>query len=219
MPNHSNLLNHLFKYLQLIFSKNTGIWISLLSSCVGYLMPNPTIKKKEKSMFYLTLPSNSSADHFPDNTVSDYISKLPKEINLDGSWEIGVAEVLYSRNWFTIPSSGQYWVYYKTPEAFVNFNLPIGYYKNARQLVKDLMTCLKQELGEIEPKVQITINGYRNFVRIILERTFTGVFLLGSDLQKMLGISLPSKINGPGKFYGDEINRHSKRFSLNLFVF
>jgi hypothetical protein len=36
-------------------SENSTLWTALLSSCLGYLLPNPTIKT-----FYLTLPSNSS---------------------------------------------------------------------------------------------------------------------------------------------------------------
>jgi len=46
-------------------------------------------------MFYLTLPSNSSVALFPDNTLSDYTSQLPRGFALVGSWEVAVSEIMY----------------------------------------------------------------------------------------------------------------------------
>jgi hypothetical protein len=37
-------------------SENSTLWTALLSSCLGYLLPNPTIKSKH---VYLILPSNN----------------------------------------------------------------------------------------------------------------------------------------------------------------
>ena len=42
--------------------------------------------------FYITLPSNSSADHFSQNTMSDYT------LNLDGNYEVALTELNYSPN-------------------------------------------------------------------------------------------------------------------------
>ena len=39
---------------------------------------------------YVTLPSNSSPDYYPENKISDYIVHLPKELQLPGSWEVGL---------------------------------------------------------------------------------------------------------------------------------
>jgi len=45
------------------------------------------------SRFYITLPSNSSMDYYPDNTVARYVTKLPEKIELEGNWEIGMTEI------------------------------------------------------------------------------------------------------------------------------
>jgi hypothetical protein len=34
-------------------------------------------------------------NYFPDNTLTHYTTKLPKIMDLDGTWEIGLAEIQY----------------------------------------------------------------------------------------------------------------------------
>ena len=50
------------------------------------------------SRFYLTLPSNSSMDYCPQNTVAKYTTKLNTSIELDGDWEVGLTEISFPYN-------------------------------------------------------------------------------------------------------------------------
>lgn len=52
--------------------------------------------------FFLTLPSNSSLDTFPLNTVANFKVQLPETISLEGDWEVALVEMLYTRTWSTI---------------------------------------------------------------------------------------------------------------------
>ena len=45
------------------------------------------------SRFYVTLPSNSSMDYYPENTVACYTTKLANAVELEGDWEVGLAEM------------------------------------------------------------------------------------------------------------------------------
>ena len=47
--------------------------------------------------FYLTLPSESSKDLFPENNPSEYSVRLPHWIHLKGNWEIGLHSITYTR--------------------------------------------------------------------------------------------------------------------------
>ena len=47
--------------------------------------------------FYLTLPSESSKDLFPQNNASEYTIRLPHWIYLKGNWEIGLHSIGYTR--------------------------------------------------------------------------------------------------------------------------
>jgi len=48
----------------------------------------------------LYLPSNSSLDKFPNNTLTEYRVGLPQTVSLTGDWEVGLGEIHYfhSRN-------------------------------------------------------------------------------------------------------------------------
>ena len=50
--------------------------------------------------FYITLPSDSSAHYYPDNTVAHFTTRLPHRIRLDGDYEVGLAEFIYPYSWF-----------------------------------------------------------------------------------------------------------------------
>ena len=52
--------------------------------------------------FHLTLPSNSSMDAYPDNTLSSYTVKLPEEIDLTGDWEVGLKEIHFPQSWYNV---------------------------------------------------------------------------------------------------------------------
>jgi hypothetical protein len=56
--------------------------------------------------FYLTLPSNSSLDFFPNNTLTEFTTKLADTIELTDEWEVGLAEIMFPRSWYTIPKEG-----------------------------------------------------------------------------------------------------------------
>src|SRR6059036_470464 len=56
--------------------------------------------------FYLTLPSNSSQEYFPDNTKTEFTTKLASTIELTNEWEVGLAEIMFPRSWYTVPKAG-----------------------------------------------------------------------------------------------------------------
>ena len=47
--------------------------------------------------FYVTLPNDSSKDFFPENNPSEYTTKLPRWIQLNGEWEIGLHSIAYTQ--------------------------------------------------------------------------------------------------------------------------
>ena len=49
--------------------------------------------------FYVTLPSNSSRDVFPNNTMTKFSTKLKNAIRLEGSYEVALVELMYPVSW------------------------------------------------------------------------------------------------------------------------
>ena len=55
-----------------------------------------------ESEFYVMLPSNSSMQYLLDNKLSNFIVKLSKTLQLDGEWEVGLAEIHYPHTCYKI---------------------------------------------------------------------------------------------------------------------
>jgi hypothetical protein len=89
-------------------------------------------------MFYLTLPtSNSSMNYCPNNTLTHYTTKLPKITDLDAAWKIGLAEIQYAHNWYSVMNN-EAWLkvhFYKESELQKHLVLlPDGYYSSAKRI-------------------------------------------------------------------------------------
>ena len=96
--------------------------------------------------FYLTLPSNSSMDHYPYNNGAHFYTDLPQEIDLTGrQFEVGLAEIQFPNTYSNIENG---WLEYKQPdhESSIHHNVPIGMYEN----VETIITHLNSQLTYVE---------------------------------------------------------------------
>ena len=92
----------------------------------------------------MTLPSNSSAEYYPENKTSDFKVHLPKELDLNGSWEVGIAEIFYPNSWYNIDSN-DLWIYFVRGGVYIRTKPPGGYYQKESQFVQQLLNTMKQE--------------------------------------------------------------------------
>jgi hypothetical protein len=49
--------------------------------------------------FYVTLPSNASMTDFPNNSLTNYVTRLAMPIELSEHWEVGLAEIIHPNEW------------------------------------------------------------------------------------------------------------------------
>ena len=111
-------------------------------------------------MFSLTLPSNSSMALFPDNTLSDYTTQLPRDFALVGSWEVAVSdfalvglwevavsEIMYLNTWKNIADGREYYLKVGIPnEADLKLHLKTGHYKYPEDILSQLARSLDRKL-------------------------------------------------------------------------
>ena len=48
--------------------------------------------------FYVTLPSNSSMNYYPNNTLTHYTTKLKLPLELNTKYEVALTEIIYPFN-------------------------------------------------------------------------------------------------------------------------
>jgi len=77
--------------------------------------------------FYVTLPSDSSAAYYPNNTVARFVTRLPERIRLEGDYEMGLAEIIYPHTWYNVDNTDEkYWITKDRPSVV----LRSGYYED-----------------------------------------------------------------------------------------
>lgn len=85
-------------------------------------------------MFYLTLPSNSSLNFYPENTPSHYFTRLPQSIDMSGDYEVGLCEILLSNTYLNI-REGDCVLSYLEPDEEENENKPDYDHREIEKLV------------------------------------------------------------------------------------
>jgi len=112
------------------------------------------------SQFYLTLPSNSSGKYYV-NTLARFKTRLPTPISLTGDWEVGLSEIMFTRNWYNVhklEGNASYAVFTCTdcPPAdrdsvkfpgnkvpySVEVRLNVGYYDSPERLVEQFQSSM-----------------------------------------------------------------------------
>ncbi len=107
--------------------------------------------------FYLTLPRNTEVQ----NTCSNFSTHLPQKLNLQGRWEVALAEIQYPFSWNNIGGSGDYdkgnWIDVTFENDFeTTIQIPPGYYSNIHELLVGIEYG-KEQAGEgIEKALAVT---------------------------------------------------------------
>ena len=97
------------------------------------------------SSFYVTLPSNSSMNYYPNNTLANYVTKLPHSFDLPGEWEVGLSEIQFPISWYNVTDRESHMFLLlldsDVPEL-VDVSPPPGHYERPDQLVKQINDAL-----------------------------------------------------------------------------
>jgi hypothetical protein len=96
------------------------------------------------SQFYVVLPSDSSVNYFPDNTVAHYKTKLAKRVCTDAEYEVAITELMYPMNMHNFVPKDPLVVdvqIYRC-ENWFKWQLESGYFKDGETLAEFLNTEL-----------------------------------------------------------------------------
>lgn len=134
--------------------------------------------------FYVTLPSNSSFDYYPDNTLSDFTTKLFKSLDLTGEWEVALVEISFPHSFYNITERNNRIVYSGdgTDAGVKAFSIPPGYYND----LDELFLAMYKKMNELgQQNIKMTLNKNTQKVKIKLQG---GAFIkLRPELAEMLG--------------------------------
>lgn len=86
--------------------------------------------------FYVTLPSDSSMNYFPENKISHFISRLPNPIELTGEWEVGLVEFIYPHTWYNVNNTNNFIGFDLNDGKIIGRRIPPGFYESVPDILK-----------------------------------------------------------------------------------
>lgn len=168
-------------------------------------------------MFYLTLPSNSSMEYYPDNSASHYFTKLPQTIDLEREFEVGLSEIQLPNSYLNV-AKGDFWIEYTTHLPSENevrakarspekkrVEIPGGLYDSSEYFVWFLNTVCQKSLHRAsdplgkEKRLWIEYERASKSTHIKLYEENTTI-RLSPALQRVLGFSRNTFL-GKGDYY------------------
>ena len=103
------------------------------------------------SSFYLTLPSNSSAKHYTNNTAGHYFTQLPQTIDVrqDGGdeYEVGLSEISFSNMYCNVKPL-TYMLSFRYDGQQTMVTVPGGLYLSIKKVIGALKEGLQEAMNE-----------------------------------------------------------------------
>jgi hypothetical protein len=131
-------------------------------------------------------------NYFPDNTMSNFKTRLAKPISLNGAWEVGLYEIQYQRSWYTLgPSEGFCRFNHfdnKIPGVDSTLRIPAGYYES----IHELLNVLNSEIATLGVQYrtqQFPQFDYNELTRKVTANIYSGnVVEFSKPLAHILGV-------------------------------
>ena len=155
--------------------------------------------------FYLTLPSNTSSDHYGPQNPNNYRTKLDHGISLDPEhWEVGLTELCYSKSWHNVPPCPFYLEHpaaqnERGVEMYTHGEFGGATYLSSKHLVRDFHLTLRDALPDaMQQSVRVRHDELSNKAKFYLKKDYY-VWML-TPLAKVLGLAstMAGRLTGPG---------------------
>ena len=148
--------------------------------------------------FHVTLPSDNSLDTYPNNTASRFTVKLPDRIELNGDYEVGLAEFMYPHTWFNFDNSdARFHVFIRLKDglskqhAFVS-----GYYPDGAALATALNQQVSKAITEVDHRNPIVKFSFDpSTLRMSLVHNSRNMIIFTTTLLEYLGLTRLSSLN------------------------
>ena len=151
--------------------------------------------------FFLTLPSTTSYDFFPNNTAGQYNTKLPQTIDLDESYEVGLSEIQFNSSYINVAKDACFLSYKKfNTKTWIRLRISPGMFSNNEEFI----TLLNRRI-QLEYNISTFIFVYDKMTRkVTLRMTERAKMHMNPNLARILGFK-NAKMSGPVQTEADSI--------------
>ena len=169
------------------------LWLALLCSCMGYLLPNHSMKSWviSISLCHPTTPWNTIHKTLWHNLQVG----CPNAINLSGDWEVGLVEIQYPHNWFIVPTLKKHSTFTVQSTATTDANGPLirhsfyirtGYYPHIYDLLTEIQEKTNEALSDVNNSILLNYGGITRKISVTFSRPCS--LSLPMHIWKMIGL-------------------------------
>ena len=146
--------------------------------------------------FHVILPSDSSIQYYPNNTVAKYVTKLSERISLDGEYELGLSEIIYPYSWYNVDNtSSNLWLdIVKLADDPNSYDKPLerheissGYYGDGLSFAKNITGAAANIFDWDDCVVQFTFNDSSRKLVMLLRCGQNIVLNMSSEFMTKFG--------------------------------
>ncbi|GFY40917.1 uncharacterized protein F54H12.2 [Trichonephila inaurata madagascariensis] len=151
--------------------------------------------------FYVTLPSDSSMNFFPENKISHFKTQLPSPVYLNGEWEVGLSKIIYPHSWLNVNETNNCFlskVGDGNISSTVKRTIDVGCYETMFDIISAVQLTLRKNPN------RFTIN-YNKATKRVKITAVQGSSLLLENLGELLEFKRNAIITGNMKseFFAD----------------
>ena len=142
----------------------------------------------EVTQFYLHLPSNSSLDKFPNNTLTEYHVGLPQTVSLARDWEVALTEIHYPHSWNNVQGNFGNRFFLRNQElsgVWEALIIPPGHYSS----IEDILSKMKGLIENVKRFNNDVTFSYDTFTRKVTVHLQNNVELFFGNIGYLLGFS------------------------------
>ena len=87
--------------------------------------------------------------YFRDSKTSNFVTKLSRTLQLDGEWEVGLAEIDYPHTWYNIREGKNSVEIYDPDKSAQEFSIQSGYYEKVIDVIDELRKAGLADLTDV----------------------------------------------------------------------
>jgi hypothetical protein len=138
--------------------------------------------------FYITIPSNSTSS----NTAATFETQLPVNINLEGDWEVGLAEIIYANTWHNVSNDQNIFKFFDMEHNIRQvIRIPPARYESVTDLIDTINTSITiislRDKIPYDKQIQLSYNDLKKVVQLAMDTNMIKNVRISSHLLYMLG--------------------------------
>ena len=144
-------------------------------------------KSFNNGIVYIQFVSNASAQLFPDNTLSSLTNVLPKQLNLEGQWEVAISETSYTSMYQNVTEGKFMFFDNNFSKSSEFYYLEPRLYPSITDIVEVMNILFQERHNHSENCIKVKIFRRLQKLEIYLAYEGSGLAFFSTDLEHISG--------------------------------